>query len=118
MSFLSCFQREQITLQPVILNFGMEFIDVVAKTQQKNLQFYLGFPTEQKSLEIIIIFQHPKGAFYLDGTIHTIPGSRFAHDVFVGKLSLADKVLLNDAPFLAGHSTKMQRLNVHTYRLR
>lgn len=35
--FLGCFQWEQITFQSIILDFCVKFIDVVAKTQKKNL---------------------------------------------------------------------------------
>lgn len=44
----------------------MQFIDVITHAKQKNLQFCLRFPTEQKSLEFIIIFQYPKCSLHLD----------------------------------------------------
>ena len=86
MSFLGSFQRKQITFQSVILDFGVEFIDVISKTKQKNLQFYFGFLAKQKSLEIIVAFQNTKGSFHLDGTVHSVLNSCFTHDVFIGNL--------------------------------
>ena len=65
----------------------MQFIDVIAKTEQKNLQFHLGFPAEQKSLEFIIVFQYAKGALYLDGTVHAVQTPSITQDVFTGLLA-------------------------------
>ena len=93
MSFLGSFQRKQITFQSVILDFGVEFIDVISKTKQKNLQFYFGFPAKQKSLESIVAFQNTKGSFHLDGTVHSVLNSCFTHDVLIGNLPFLYKVL-------------------------
>jgi hypothetical protein len=67
----------------VILDFGMKLIDVISQTEQKNLQFYPGFPTEQKSLESIVVFQNSKCPFNLDGTVHPVLDPRFAYDIFI-----------------------------------
>ena len=61
-----------MALSTSILDLCMQFIDVVAHTQQKDLQFYLCFPPQQKSLESVIIFQNAKSSFYLNGTVHPI----------------------------------------------
>ena len=100
MSFLGSSQRKQITFKSVILDFGVEFIDVISRTKQKNLQFYFGFPAKQKSLEIIVAFQNTKGSFHLDGTVHSVLNSCFTHDVFIGNLPFLYKVLGYIQPFI------------------
>lgn len=63
------------------------------KLSNRNSSFTLVFPTKQKSLEFIVTFQNSKGAFHLYGSVHAILYSCIAYDVFVGFLSLDDKVL-------------------------
>ena len=84
----------------VVLNLGMQFVDVVSKTQEQDLQFYFGFPSEQKSLELIIVFQNPKSALYLNGAVHTISDTCFAHDIFVRSLTVVYKVFGHIQPFV------------------
>ena len=78
----------KIGFLPVALDFGMQLIQVISHAQQKNLKFYFVFSTEQKSLELIVIFQNAKRTFHLNGTVHPVQDSFFAHDVFVRLLSL------------------------------
>ena len=78
---------------PAILDLSMQFIQVIPQAQQKDLQFYLRFPSQQKSLELIIVFQHTKGSFYLYRTVHPVLDPFFAQDVFIGFLTLFQKVL-------------------------
>lgn len=90
-----------MTSQSVTLDFGMKFIDVVTKTQQKNLQFYFGFSPKQESLKTIIVFQDAKGSFHLDGAVHPVSDSCFAHDIFIRYLSLSNQVFGYMQPFVS-----------------
>lgn len=74
--------------RPVILYFCMQFVQIIPHTEQKNLQSYFRFPTKQKSLEFIIIFQNSEYPFRLDRTVHTIQNPFFAQDIFIRFLSL------------------------------
>lgn len=67
----------------VLLYFCVEFIEIITHTKQKNLQFYFGFPTGQKSLEFIIVFQDSQCSFHLDRTVHPIQDSCLALDIFI-----------------------------------
>lgn len=69
MIFLCSFYFKQMASCPAILDLSMQFIQIIPQAQQKDLQFYLRFPSQQKSLEFIIVFQHPKGSFYLNRTV-------------------------------------------------
>ena len=71
-----------MAFQPVSLDFGMEFVDVIPHAQQKKLDFYINFPTCQKSVESVVMFQHTKGPFYLDRSVHTVADPRLAGDIF------------------------------------
>ena len=72
----------KIAFQPVSLDLGMEFIDVVPHTQQKKLDFHIEFPIRQKSVNSIVMFQYTEGSFHLDGTIHTVADAGRAGDIF------------------------------------
>lgn len=74
---------------PSILNLGTQFIQVISQAQQKNLRFY----PRQKPLEFVIVFQHPKGSFYLARTVHSILDFFLAQDVFIGFLALFQEIL-------------------------
>ena len=66
---------------PAILYFCVEFIEITAHAKQKNLQFDFSFPTEQKSLKFIVVFQNPEGSFHLDGTVHPVQNPCLAQDI-------------------------------------
>ena len=85
---------------PVILYFRMQFIQIIPHAEQKNLQFYFCFPSKQKSLEFIIIFQDSKDSFYLDRAVHPISNPFFAQDIFIRFLTLFQKALRNIQPFV------------------
>ena len=71
--------------RPVWLDFGVQFLNSISYVQQKNLKLYLGFSTQQKSLEFIIMFQYSERPFYSDRV--------GIHDVFIWSLPLIDKLL-------------------------
>ena len=58
--FLCGLYGKQMASQSVILYLRVQLVEIVAHTQQKHLQFYFCFPSQQKSLELIIIFQYTK----------------------------------------------------------
>ena len=84
-----------MALSTFMLDFCMQFVDVIANTQQENLKFYFGFPPQQKSLEFVITFQNTKSSFYLNGTVHPIFDSPFTQNIFVGFLPLLQKTFGN-----------------------
>ena len=84
-----------------LLDLSMQFVDIISKTQEQDLQFYFGFSSEQKSLELIVVFQNPKSTFYLNGSVHTIQDACFAHDIFVRLLSFTYKVFGYIQPFIS-----------------
>ena len=92
MIFLCSFYFKQMASCSPILDPGMQLIQIIPQTQQKDLQFYLRFPSQQKSLEFIIVFQYAKGSFYLNRAVHPIPDPFFAYDVLIGFLTLFQKV--------------------------
>lgn len=77
------FRLEEMTSQSVILDFRVQFVDVVSQTKQKNLSFHFGFPTKEKSLKLIVVFQNAEGSFYLNRPIDPISYSCLGKDVFV-----------------------------------
>ena len=85
------FYWKKVTSSAFFLDFCMQFIDVIAHAKQKNLQFYPGFPTEQKSLKFVIIFQNPKSSFHLNATVHAVFDPCFTQDIFIGFLSFLQK---------------------------
>lgn len=99
--FLCTFYLKQMAPCPSILDLGMQFIQIISQAQQKDLQFYLRFSSQQKSLEFIIVFQHPKGSFYLDRAVHPVLDPFFTQDVFIGFLTLFQKVLRKVKPLVS-----------------
>lgn len=71
-----------MTLQSAILYLCVQFVDVIPHTQQKKLDFYIDFSAGQKSVESIVIFQHSKCAFDLNGSVDPIADPFLTHDVF------------------------------------
>lgn len=82
------FHWSQILPGSVILYLDMEFIEIIAYTQQKGIQFYFIFPTKQKSLKFLIMFQNPEYFFCLNQMTHPPQNSCFTQNVFICSLML------------------------------
>ena len=67
----------------------------------KESPVFLLFPTKQKSLEFIVIFQNAKCSFYLDRAVHSILDSFCAQDIFIEFLTLFQKTFGNIQPFVS-----------------
>lgn len=80
-----------MTACPPVPDLHVQFIDVIAQTQQKDLQFYFCFPAKQKSLELIVIFQGPEYPFHLDRAVHPVEDPYLTFDIFVRFLPLFKK---------------------------
>ena len=60
----------------------MQFVYVIRHGQHQDLRGYLPVPTQQKLPVSVILLDHTKGAFGLDGAVHTQEYTCFAGDPF------------------------------------
>ena len=49
-----------------VLDFGVEFVDVVTKTKQEQLGGYVWIAAGQKTVKLPVLFQYAEGALGLD----------------------------------------------------
>lgn len=95
LSFLWPFRQflllEEDNFTFAFLEICMQLIDDISHTKQKNLQFYFSFPTEQESLEFVIIFRNAKNSLYLNVAVHSAFAPCFTQDIFIGFLTLLQK---------------------------
>jgi hypothetical protein len=70
----------------ISLNFGMEFIYVVAHAHQQEFRSYVFLSPHQESSETIVFFYDAKGSFDLDRPIHSKENTFGSRYVFQGVL--------------------------------
>lgn len=82
---------KQLPSGAILLNFVIQFVDVVTHGYQKNLGQDFFVAAQQELSESIILFDDAKGTFHLNGSVHPQQSAFFTADAFQRLLTLLDE---------------------------
>ena len=84
-----------MAFQPVVLQLGPIFFQVIGRTQQKQLQRNIRPSPHQETLELAVAFPDAKGTFYLNGLVHPKQSASLGNKLPVSLCSALCKLLAN-----------------------